>query len=137
MKKKKWLIPVSIIVAIFLIIATGIGIMTSKGLGFSIGRYLPTENGTGMLVVDNSPIVMSNRTNRDLFRKLNVGDKILVIHDGIQETYPGKTGVYAVIKIKDGSNEDIPQKVVDDLTELGWYPAKVSKEGIFGWACKL
>ena len=128
--KKRWLIPVSIIVVTVVVIAIGIGVMISKGLGCSVGRYLPTENGTSMLVVDNSPIVMSDRTNRNLFRNLNVGDKILVIHDGIKETYPAGTGAYAVIKLQNGSNEDIPQKVVDELTELGWYPAKVSKEDL-------
>lgn len=128
MKKKKYLFPVVVIVILLLILAGSITLMSNKGLGCSVGRYLPIENGTSMFLLDNSPIVMSNRTNRELFSKLDIGDKILVIHDGIKETYPGGTGVYAVIKLQDGSKEDIPQAVIDALTELGWYPAKVQME---------
>ena len=101
MKKKKWLIPVVIAVAIVVLAIAGMGIMVAKGYGISIGRYLEAKNGSAMFVCDNSPIVMSNRTDGELSKKLDIGDKILVIHDGINETYPAGTGVYAVIKIAD------------------------------------
>ena len=54
-----------------------------------------------------------------------MGDKILVIHDDIVETYPGKTGVYAIFKLGDGTADDIPQTVVNGLTELGWLESKL------------
>ncbi len=96
MKKKKLLIFVGIIVGIFVLIVAGIGIMVGKGYGISVGRYLEAKDGTAMFVRDNSPIQMSNRTDKDLFDKLDIGDKVLVIHDGIAESYPGRTGVYAI-----------------------------------------
>ena len=73
-----------------------------------------------MLILDNSPIEMANRTDKELFNKLVNGDEILVVHDGIAESYPGKTGVYAVFKLKDGTIDDISQNVIDSLVELGW-----------------
>ena len=64
----------------------------------SEGRYLEAKNGVSMIILDNSPVRMSNRTNQDLFGKLETGNTILILHDGIAESYPGKTVVYAVFK---------------------------------------
>ena len=125
MKKKKWLIPVAIFAAILILAVVGIGIMIAKGYGISTGRYLEAKNGSAIFVRDNSPIVMSNRTDRELFNKLDVGDKILVIHDGINETYPGGTGAYAVFKLRNGTTGDIPQMVVNELIELGWLDTEI------------
>ena len=98
--------------------------MIVNGLGFSQGRYLEANNGSEMIVVDNSPTVMLNRTNRDIFKKLETGDKILVIHGATAESYPARTGAYAVIKLGNGSISDIPKTVIDSLTELGWLGEK-------------
>lgn len=129
MKNKKLLIFVGIIVGIFVLIVAGIGIMVAKGYGISIGRYLEAKNGTAMFVRDNSPIQMSNRTDKDLFDKLDIGDKVLVIHDGIAESYPGRTGVHAVFKLSEGNTGDIPQKVVNELIELGWLETEEESGG--------
>lgn len=120
MKNKKWLIPVAIIVAILVLVIAGGGTMVAKGYGISTGLYLEAKDGQALFILDNSPIEMSNRTDRDLFDNLDIGDKILVIHDGIAESYPAQTGVYAVFKIGNGTTEDIPQNVVNQLIELGW-----------------
>lgn len=125
MKKKKLLIPVAIIAAILVLVVAGIGIMVAKGYGISIGRYLEAKNGTAMFVRDNSPIQMLNNTERELFDKLDIGDKVMVIHDGIEESYPGRTGVHAVFKLSEGNTGDIPQKVVNELIELGWLETEI------------
>lgn len=120
MKKKIWLIPVAVIGALLIVIIAFAGIMINKGYGMSQGLYLEGKDGQAMLICENSPIVMSNRTNRELFDDLEVGDEILVIHDGINESYPGQTGAYAIIKLSDGDIANIPQIVIDQLVELGW-----------------
>ena len=120
MKKKKWLIPVVIFTVIFVLAVAGIGTMASKGYGISTGLYLEAKNGQALFICDNSPIEMSNRTKRSLFDNVDIGDKILVIHDGIAETYPGRTGAYVVFKIGNGTTADIPQNVVNQLIALGW-----------------
>ena len=109
-----------IIVAVFVLAITGIIIMINKGYGISTGQYLEAKNGQDLLIRDNSPIVMSNRTEKELFDDLDIGDMILVIHDGIAETYPGRTGVYAIFKLSNGAIDDIPKNVVNQLIELGW-----------------
>lgn len=94
---------------------------SNKSLGLSTGHCLLLEDGTCLLIVDKSPIVLSNRTARDnLFSGLDSGDKLLVLHDGIQESYPCRTGAYGVWKKADGDITDIPLSVLTSLAELGW-----------------
>lgn len=121
MKKKRiWLI--SLLSVGFVIVALGVavGIIAAKGLGLSYGLYLEAKDDSPMLVVENSPIVMSSRNNRDIFEGLESGDRIFVLHDGVLETYPGRTGAYAVIKLRGGDVSDIPSNVIEDLMSMGW-----------------
>ena len=131
MKNRKAIIVIGAIGLLLALMIAAVGVIAVKGLDISTGRYLETKNGTSMIVIDNSPIQMSSRTNKtkaEFFDKLDVGDEILIIHDGIAETYPGKTGVFAVFKLHEGTGEDIPQRVVDELTGLGWEPQISNKE---------
>lgn len=126
--KKKILVVVSVIVCI---IAIGVFVLAGKGFSPSVGLFLRTDNGN-MIILDNSPIVMSTRTgNDDMFAKYESGDKLLVIHDGIQETYPGGTGVYFSIKLADGHISHISETVLRQLYELGWTSAPVRPEEIY------
>ena len=75
------------------------------------------------LIVDEkgSPIVMSNQSNNEkLFDDLHTGDKIKITYDGINDSYPGQTGVYRCKLIKKGSIDNIPQKTLNSLEEMGW-----------------
>ncbi len=156
-KKRKWVLPVavvaSIVVALIIACLIILGIMTKKELGFSVGRYLAARNDVNMVVMDDapkgitnqeererymSPVVMSNRTERDLFRNLDTGDEILIVHGGVKESYPGGTGVYAVFKLEDGSVEDIPQKILSDLMAMGWLESVINMdEGFPDWGLTL
>ena len=120
--KKKWLWIVIIILAVAaMVFGTMLWFVNKNSLSMTVGRVLIAQNGTYMLIDGNSPIVMSNRLKNDkLFEGLENGDKIWVLHDGIQETYPARTGAYAVRKLEDGSVDDIPKGVLDALRELGW-----------------
>lgn len=120
MKKKKWLISLSIIVAVLILVTASAGILIYKGYDVSTGVYLESKDGAAILICEKTPIKMSNRTERELFDSLNIGDKILVFHDGIAESYPARTGAYAVFKINNGTTGAIPPSVVDELIELGW-----------------
>lgn len=128
--KKTFIKILCIILAVFLLIVAviviGMGVMTAKGYGITKGRCLVTATGSYMLIdEDNSPIEMSNRSDKDLFADLSSGDEILVLHDGIQESYPAGTGAYYCIKLNDGKPEDIPTSVIESLTELGWLEKEV------------
>ena len=118
--KRSLKFTLAIISGIIILLVVSVYISFNKGYGISVGRYLEVKDGTAMLIRGNSPISMHNRTKRDLVRSLDTGDKILVIHTGIAESYPAQTGVYAVLKISNGTINDIPQKVLNELIKLGW-----------------
>ena len=112
--KKKILITLSAIVCV---IAIGLFILAGKSISPSVGLYLQADNAN-VLILDNSPISMSG--NDDMFKKCESGDKILVFHDGILESYPAQTRAYFVMKLADGEMTDIPETVLVSLDELGW-----------------
>lgn len=113
--KKKILVIVSVIVCV---IAIGVFILAGKNISPSVGQYLRADN-SDMIILDNSPIVMSTR-NDNMFEKHENGDKILIFHDGIQESYPGGTRVYFSLKLADGHISDISETVLRQLYEMGW-----------------
>lgn len=124
MKRLGWLIPVGILaVALALGVAAvmvGSARLNAGELSMSIGRCLETKNGH-MLIDGNSPISMKDRTKaQDLFAGLSSGDKILVIHGLIMESYPGQTHAYYCLRLEAGSLADIPQDVLERLREMGW-----------------
>lgn len=127
--KKKIVVALATIVAIvlflFAIAFVVFGIASYKGFSISEGQVLITDKGSYMIIIDNSPIEISNQSkNEKMFESLTNGDKILIVHDGIQESYPGGTGVYYCKKISDGEYKDLPEKTLLSLAEMGW----ISKE---------
>lgn len=110
-----------LLLLVFALVIGGIfGFLATRSLGISTGRCLVVDEDTVMLVKDNSPIVMHPRSAGRIPADLSTGDEILVIHDGIQESFPAGTGVYAVVRLESGSMEDIPAGVIEQLKELGW-----------------
>lgn len=86
-QKKKWVIPLCVIGVILLLCAGGLCYMINHSMSFSVGRCLVADNGSYMFIDGNSPIIMSNRKDKEgLFSGLGTGDKILIFHDGIAET---------------------------------------------------
>ena len=120
-QKKKWMIPLCVIGGLLLICAGLLWYMVGHSMDFSVGHCLVAENGSYMFIDGNSPIVMSNRKDKEgMFAGLETGDKILLLHDGIAESYPGRTGAYWCMKLEDGTQADIPEQVMEELSELGW-----------------
>ena len=120
--KKRIILAVSVILGIFVAgLIIGTVFLSNLGLGISKGTCLVSDNGTYFLIKDESPITMSYRgIGENNFDTLTTGDSIIVIHSGIEETYPGRTGVYFVVKLHDGDEQDIPRSVIEMLCELGW-----------------
>lgn len=120
-KKKVLIIVISIFASILIIIAGAFAFIIHKGYGMTVGRALLSDSNTYMLIDENSPIVMSTKNDKDtFFKNIQTGDKILVIHSGIEESYPAQTGAYLCIKLEDGSVSDINSEVLIQLAEMGW-----------------
>lgn len=125
--KKKIIIPFAILATILILAVCAIGFMAAHSMSFSTGRCIVTSNGSYLILMENSPVDMSNRSgSEDLFADLHTGDEILVLHDGIQETYPGGTGVYFCWKQSSGSIADIPTDIIESLSPMGWIPVDES-----------
>ncbi len=120
--KKKIIISISIIAAVFILgIGAGALMLSGNGVSVSTGRALISENGTCFLIKQNSPIRLSDYSgSENRIPDLENGDKIFVIHSGINESYPASTGVYFCKKTADGKIEDIPEEVISSLKNLGW-----------------
>ncbi len=129
--KKKILVILGIVICLA---AAGFLVLAGKGYSPSTGRYLRADN-TDILIIDNSPVVMSvNSGKDDVFTDYENGDKLLVLHDGIMESYPAQTRVYFVIKLADGHISDISESVLKQLYELGWTSVPVRNEEVYSGA---
>ena len=130
--KKKILISLSVIVCIIVI---GIFILAGRGFSPSEGIFLDAGSSK-IILLDGSPVVMSNLTgNDDAFENFNTGDRLLVLHDGILESYPAQTGVYFIIKLGEDKAEEISETVIQQLAEMGWITDAVTTneaEGLSG-----
>lgn len=118
MKNKKWLI-LAIPAGAILVILCAL-LFVGLRYGTTVGYYLEAKGGIAMIIDGKSPITMSSRSDRDIFKRLESGDKILIFHDAVAESYPGRTRVHAVIKLKNGDKSDIPTGVIGSLMRMGW-----------------
>ena len=115
-KKKKQLLLIVIAV-----IVVGIVALVISGLTPAVGYVIAAEDGQYLIVLDDSPVVMSSRTrDENMFVGLKTGNQVLILHDGIRESYPAQTGVYFCMNIGSGNPDKIPQHILESLTELGW-----------------
>lgn len=123
--KKKLLIILS---AIICIIVIGVFILAGKSISPSEGIFLDAGSSK-IILLDGSPVVMTNHTGKDdAFENYNTGDKLLVLHDGILESYPARTGVYFIIKLGEGKAEEISETVIQQLADMGWFTDAVTTD---------
>ena len=117
--KKIWKI-VGIAAAILLVGCAVLFIVCAgNNCSLSTGRFFMADNGSVMLLDDYGATVLYAQ-KAGIFEKLNNGDKILVLHGGIEESYPARTRAYYCIRLEEGRNEDLPENVLSSLRELGW-----------------
>ena len=119
MKKTILRIALLLIAVVLVAAAVLVAVGMRRGICISQARYIETQPGH-MLVIDNSPVSMSGREG--MFDGLTTGDKVLVAHGLIAESYPGQAKAYLCIKLKDGTEESIDEKVVASLGSMGWIP---------------
>lgn len=125
---RKWMIPVVCVLIAAIAVGAALILLPEKdgpggdpALGTaSEGRYIRTENGADMILLDGSPIVMSG--DEALFEGLQTGDLIRIRHGLIRETYPGGADVTACERVEAGSMEDIPQAILESICPMGYVP---------------
>lgn len=115
-KKKKQLLIIAVTVVVLIVAA-----LLISGLTPCVGYVIAADNGSYLIVIDDSPIVMNNCTKDEgLFNGLRTGSQVLILRDGINESYPGHTGVYLCLHLSAGNPDRIPAHITESLTELGY-----------------
>lgn len=114
MMRQKWILACTLLVVFMLAGCGGRSAMT--------GWYLQAENGADLIVTDDGgPITLSDQsTGGNLFEGLHSGDRIRITYDGIDETYPGRTGAYTCKLLEEGTMDDIPEDTLLALEDMGW-----------------
>lgn len=114
---------ISVAVLILVAVAAFVVFMSSGGKSLIIGYSLKCNNDTYMIIEETgSPIRYNfNKAVGTSAEKLDQGDRILIISDLINESYPASTSAYLVFKLSDGDIDDIPAETISSLEELGWY----------------
>ncbi len=118
--KKKWILPLCIVAGVLVLLLIGaIVFVFSLGVsGYTVtsGRMLWVSDSPYIVTDDSGVMYMSdNNKTKDLFNDIKTGDSILVVHGGVEESYPAFTDAYYVLKLKTGDEKDIKdvEKVVD------------------------
>ena len=114
--KKKIFIGAAVLLLILLLL---ISFCVSRNLAPGIGIYIEATNGEPMIVKGRSPIVMHGR--EALFENLETGDLIFVLHNGINTSFPGETGVFFCLQIGNDALTEIPVATLEELEVTGWY----------------
>lgn len=115
--KKKFFVAMSVVLCVLII---AVFVFSGMGISWHTGKYLLADKNRHMVIIDNSPVALSDKTDGKMFENLTDGDKILVFHDGIQESYPAGTRAYFCLKVSDGEITDIQPDILTSLDELGW-----------------
>lgn len=111
MRSKKWILAG--VIALCMVVPLSIaGIMHAKGYRISVGRFYLSDTGS-YLVEEGKAMFLSDQSDGEtLFDGLNTGDLILVIHDGVDESYPSRTGAHRVFRLRKGDETDLPENLV-------------------------
>ncbi|MFI3238627.1 MAG: hypothetical protein R3Y47_11505 [Lachnospiraceae bacterium] len=116
--KKKILLGFCTVVVI--LIATILFITNGLKHTIATGICLVTDNSV-IVIVDDSPMEISDQSSiENMLVDLQTGDKVIITHDGVQETYPARTGVYKLLRIDTDSINEVSPKTITQLVEMGY-----------------
>lgn len=118
--KKKTIICALVLVGIFVAgIIAGAVFLAVNDLSISKGMFYKAEDGRAYFIEDNTAIEMSYRgMGENPIPEFNSGDSLLVVHGGIMETYPARMGLHFAVKLKDGSESDVPREMIETISSI-------------------
>ena len=95
---------VLIICSVFFVIANDITVTT--GAYFNDGK-------NEMLIVNNEPIIL-NDVDKTIPKSTKIGNTLLVVHNGIMESYPPQVNVKMAFILKDDVDRDVVYPINKD-----------------------
>ena len=119
MKKKLLIaIPLFLVFAVVILFAVAL----SGGRSLTEGVILETESGTKYFVdtKTSTPIIM--KPINDIVEKqidgVRDGYGVLLLHDGVEETYPARTGAYILIDLKKAVELSRYDELISQLKDM-------------------
>ena len=96
MKKKKWILPVGIVCGIIVICAAAVfafgAILSTQGYSITTGRLYFADNGTYLIDSNDMAMRVSDCSeDKELFKGYQNGDRVVLFHNGVEESYPAQT----------------------------------------------
>lgn len=124
--KRKWLLPLCITAGVLLLCAAAVliavGVITEKGFSVTPGRLYLEEDQVWLIEDSGGAVSLSDRTKtKDLFQNSVSGDRVLVLHDWMLETYPAQTGAYMLWCLEEGDGSYRPEDAVLGRVDIGWH----------------
>lgn len=99
------LLVIALLFAAFLITAM---VTSAMGYGISVGNLYFWDEKV-FLVDGNTSMIVSDQSKKlELFSGYSNGDKIILIHDGVEETLPAHTGGYFAVRVSKGDGSYKP-----------------------------
>ena len=121
MKKRKWILPVSIVGGVLVLCIAAVfifgAVLSAKGYGISTGRLYFADDATYLIDSKDMAMRVSDRSSDgNLFEGYQNGDEVILFHSGVEESYPARTGGHFAIRTNKG---DGTYKPADEI--LGVY----------------
>ena len=94
MKKRKAVLfaVACCVIAVGVVAVLLLGRYHSRGYGISVGRLYFADFGTYLIDNNDSAMLVSDKSGQgNLFARCNSGDRVVVFHGGIAESYPAQT----------------------------------------------
>ena len=113
------------VLALLLCCAAALFFWFQSACCLSWGHYLRGSSGAHILLRESgTPIVLNDRSrDSHLFDGLSDGDRVLVLHDAVLESYPARSAAYFCLRLGAGTRSDLPGPTLEELTQLGWLSA--------------
>ncbi|MBE6837379.1 MAG: hypothetical protein E7509_05235 [Ruminococcus sp.] len=84
------------------------------------GRFMKVENGHYIIIANEDQPTVMRADDKSLFDGLTTGDLIKIECTYIEMTYPGRTAIFDLELLEDGTISDISDETIKSLEDLGW-----------------
>ena len=124
--KRRWILPLCITAGVLLLCAAAVliavGVIAEKGFSLTEGKLYLEEDQVWLIEDSGGAVSLSDRTKaKDLFENSVSGDRVLLLHDWMLETYPARTGAYMLWCLKKGDGSYRPGDAVLGRVDIGWH----------------
>ena len=101
-----------VIVSFIVLVICSVFFVIANDITFTTGAYF-NDGKNEMLIVNNEPIIL-NDADKTIPKSAKIGNTLLVVHNGIMESYPPQVNVKMAFILKDDVNRDVTYPINKD-----------------------